>query len=104
MHANQAALRPNPPRPAVPAGAARAALRAQLAELAAMLEASPAEDRAALRERVRDAQRGMRGAGVDDALLALLLRNMLVDLAKTPGRFDAAYFADQLSRVAERLG
>lgn len=105
MHANPAAIRPTQPRTASgPPGAARAVLRAQLTQLADSLSASPAEDRAVMRASIQEAQASMRGAGADDALLALLLRNMLVDLAKSSGRFDAAYFAEQLARVADRLG
>lgn len=88
--------------PAPPAHAMRASLRSQLHELAQLLS-GPIEDRAALRASVQDVQRAMLHSGTYHGLLALLLRNMLVDLAGAPGRFDAAYFAQQLGRVAEEM-
>jgi hypothetical protein len=90
-------------RTAAPPAAAFAALRSHLGELSDLLGANPAEERALLRARIQEAQRAMRNAGVDHGLLALLLRNMLVDLAKSPGRFDAGYFAGQLNSVAARI-
>lgn len=98
MYAEPTAPRATP----VAANASRAALRACLAELAELLAAA-AEERALLRAKIQEAQRAMRNAGADDGLLALLLRNMLVDLTKTPGRFDAAYFTQQLSGIISRL-
>lgn len=105
MYANHAEARTAGRRPtSPPAGAAKAALGAHLGELAEMLAANPAADRSALRTKIQEAQRSMRGVGADDGLLALLLRNMLIDLAKAPGRFEATYFAEQLTRVVDRLG
>lgn len=90
-------------RTAAPPAAAVAALRTHLGELADLLEEKPVEESAVLRARIKEAQRAMRNAGVDHGLLALLLRNMLVDLAKSQNRFDADYFAAQLSSVAARI-
>lgn len=78
----------------------RSALRSELFALIDAL-ADPTASRADILQRARTAQQLNRDASLGDALLLLLLRNLLTDLRN--GLPERTYFARQLTLVADRL-
>lgn len=94
---------PGRPSSLAPAGSALTGLRVQLEQLQEFLNVNPLQERRVLRAQIRDAQRAMFMAGADGGVIALVLRNMLCDLARGPGHFDSRYFSRQLSVLLNSL-
>jgi len=74
-----------------------------LYEMCELLGSHPRADLVKIRAALHEL-RGLHHASlIDHGLLALVLHNMVRDLAGTAGQFEASYYAHQLAVVAEQV-
>ena len=83
--------------------ALRRGLVARLHDLCELLGSHPRADLAKIREVLHEVRSLHQASAVDHGLLALVLHNMVRDLAGTAGQFEASYYSRQLSAVIEQV-
>ena len=83
--------------------AVRQGLVARLNEMCELLGSHPRAELAKIREVLHEVRSLHQASAIDHGLLALVLHNMVRDLAGAAGQFEANYYARQLSVVAEQV-
>lgn len=83
---------------------ARQGLVVRLRDLSELLGSQPRAELGKIRAVVREARALHQASGIDHGLLALVLHNMVRDLAGAGAQFEASYYARQLSVVIDQVG
>ena len=81
----------------------RLRLVSRLYEMCELLGSHPRADLAKIREVLHDARSLHQASAMDHGLLALVLHNMVRDLAGKGAHFEATYYAHQLAAVVEQV-
>ena len=74
-----------------------------LYEMCELLGSHPRADLVKIRQALHEVRGLHQASAIDHGLLALVLHNMVRDLAGAAGQFEANYYARQLSMVAEQV-
>ena len=81
----------------------RLKLVTRLCDMCELLGSHPRGELGKIREVLHEIRGLHQASGIDHGLLALVLHNMVRDLAGTAGQFEATYYAHQLAVVAEQV-
>ena len=81
----------------------RLKLAARLHDMCELLGSHPRADIARIREVLQEIRMLHQASLLDHGLLALVLHNMVRDLAGAAGQFEASYYAHQLGAAAEQI-
>ena len=81
----------------------RLRLVARLCEMCDLLGSHPRAELPKIREALHEVRALHQASLMDHGLLALVLHNMVRDLAGTAGQFEATYYAHQLAAVVAQV-
>lgn len=81
----------------------RLKLVARLLDMCELLGSHPRAEIARIREVLQEIRMLHQASLLDHGLLALVLHNMVRDLAGAAGQFEASYYAHQLAAAAEQI-